>query len=219
MKAADLAKKAQLIHARLTKLHPDATCELNYSNPLELLIATILSAQCTDVRVNIVTKTLFAEFKKPEDYVKRPVTDLEEIIRSTGFYRQKAKSIRGAMEKIVKEHGGKVPKTMAELTKLPGVGRKTANVVLGNAFSLPGLPVDTHVIRLCNRLGLTKHTDAVKIEAELNALLPPKDWCLFSHNLIFHGRRICKARKPDCEKCPLTELCLYYKKLKQSKKQ
>ncbi|MFN8390042.1 MAG: endonuclease III [Bdellovibrionota bacterium] len=206
-----LAKKAGTIYKRLAKLHPDAACELNFKTPLQLLVATILSAQCTDVRVNEVTKTLFREFKRPEDYVRKPAEELEKIIQSTGFFRQKAKSIRGAMQKIISEHGGQVPSSMEELVKLPGVGRKTANVVLGNAFDLPGLPVDTHVTRLSNRLGLTKQLDPVKIEADLNKQLPPKQWCMFSHYLIIHGRRICKARKPLCPQCPLTDICLYFK--------
>ena len=214
MKDVLLAKKAQGIQRRLTKLYPDATCELNFRNPLELLVATILSAQCTDVRVNIVTKTLFQTFKQPHDYLKATPAKLEALIKTTGFFRQKAKSIRGAMQKIVSEFDGKVPRTMEQLTSLPGVGRKTANVVLGNAFDIPGLPVDTHVTRVSNRLGLTDQSDAVKIEHELCALLPPKEWCLFSHNLIFHGRRICKARKPLCEECPLTDVCNYYREHK-----
>lgn len=205
------AAKTALVHKRLTEKHPDAAIELNFSNALELMVATILSAQCTDVRVNEVTKTLFKRYKRPEDYLKGKPEELEEIIRSTGFFRQKAKSIRGAMEKLLAEHKGKVPKTMEELVKLPGVGRKTANVILGNAFDLPGLPVDTHVIRLTNRIGLTKEKDPVKIEADICAQLPPSEWCQFSHNLIIHGRRICKARKPECEQCPLTDVCLYYR--------
>jgi endonuclease-3 len=210
MKNDALRKKALTVQRRLNKFYPDATIELNFSNPVELLIATILSAQCTDVRVNEVTKTLFREFKRPQDYYTRPAADLEAIIRPTGFFRQKAKSIRGAMEKIIALHKGKVPNTMEELTALPGVGRKTANVVLGNAYDLPGLPVDTHVTRVSNRLGLTKNKDAVKIEADLHTLLPPGEWCQFSHNLIFHGRRTCKARSPLCEKCPLTDLCIFF---------
>ncbi|MBL7662631.1 endonuclease III [bacterium] len=204
-------KKINSIYRALKKLHPDAKCELNYKNSLELLVATILSAQCTDVRVNLVTADLFKKFKKPEDYLKATPATLEKLIRSTGFYKNKAKSIRGAMTAIIKEHGNKVPDTMEELVKLPGVGRKTANVILGNAFSKPGLPVDTHVTRLCNRFGICQTEDAVKIEAILNKLLAPKDWCKFSHVLIFHGRRVCKARNPLCESCPITKECDYFK--------
>lgn len=195
----------------LKRAYPDASCELNFSSPVELLVATILSAQCTDVRVNIVTKTLFKKFRRPEDYVSKKSSELENIIRSTGFFRQKAKSIRGAMERIVSVHKGKVPNRMEELVALPGVGRKTANVILGNAFDLPGLPVDTHVIRISNRLGLTKNSDPVKIERDLTALLAPKNWCHFSHVLIFHGRRTCKARNPACDKCVITAYCNYYR--------
>ena len=211
MSPEDLKKKAALVQRRLSKMYPDAHCELNFKNALELLVATILSAQCTDVRVNEVGKTLFKKYRKPEDYLRGPASELEDVIRSTGFFRQKAKSIRGAMEKIIAEHKGAVPKTMEELVKLPGVGRKTANVVLGNAYDLPGLPVDTHVTRVCNRIGLTKNADAVKIEMDLNKLLPPVEWCRFSHNIIFHGRRTCKARRPLCEQCPLTDVCNYFK--------
>lgn len=208
-----LQSKAQIVRRLLKKMHPDAHIELNFSSPLELLVATILSAQCTDIRVNEVTAKLFKVLKTPEDYLQTPISRLEELIRPTGFFRNKAKNIRGAMEKIVSEHGGRVPHTMEELNALPGVGRKTANVVLGNAFDVPGLPVDTHVTRVANRIGLTSQSDAVKIEYELNELVPRKEWTLFSHLLIFHGRRICKARKPSCEKCLLTEVCDYYQEL------
>ena len=172
--------------------------------------------RCTDVRVNIVTKELFKEFKKPKDYLDKPASKLEKMVQSTGFFRQKAKNIRAAMKLLVEEHGSKAPKTMEELVKLPGVGRKTANVVLGNGYNIPGLPVDTHVTRLCNRIGLSKNTDAVKIEHELNELLDKKHWTLFSLRLIFHGRRVCKARKPNCEECVLTDICNHY--LKENKK-
>src|SRR5690606_7743903 len=158
-----------------------------------------------DIRVNQVTAVLFKKFKKPEDYAKKSQAELEEIIRPTGFFRQKAKSIRGAVKIILEKHQGEVPQTMEELTKLPGVGRKTANVILGNAFGIPGMPVDTHVTRIANRLGLTKESDAVKIETDLTKLIAKKDWTQFSHTLIFHGRRICKARSPQCEKCNVKE--------------
>jgi len=207
----DLKKKASLVNRRLTKEHPDAHCELNFKNPEELLVATILSAQCTDVRVNIVTKELFKEFKNPEDYIKKSASKLEKMVQSTGFFRQKAKNIRLAMKTLVDQHDSKAPQTMEELVKLPGVGRKTANVVLGNGYNIPGLPVDTHVTRLSNRIGLSKNTDAVKLEYELNEMLDKKHWTLFSLRLIFHGRRVCKARKPNCQECILTDICNHYR--------
>ncbi len=206
---AERAKRARLIYRRLQKAHPDAHIELNFGSPLELLIATILSAQCTDIKVNQVTAVLFKRYRRAEDYLKHPLSELEAIIRPTGFFRQKAKSIRGAVSQIVEKHAGIVPQQMEELVKLPGVGRKTANVVLGNAFNIPGLPVDTHVTRISNLLGLTSHQDAVKIESDLNALIPKKDWTQFSHTLIFHGRRICKARNPLCDSCTVREFCSY----------
>jgi len=204
--------KALNIFQELEKLYPDAHCELNYSNPLELLIATILSAQCTDRRVNEVTKVLFSKCKKLEDYLKLSTEELEEIIRPTGFFRSKAKSIFGAVNAIHQQYQGVVPKTLEELITLPGVGRKTANVVLSNVFAVPGLAVDTHVIRLSNRIGLTTKQDPEKIESELCSFLPPKNWGMFSHLLIFHGRRVCFARKPNCEGCPISNLCNYFKK-------
>jgi endonuclease-3 len=209
-KSLSLKDKAISVYKPLKKLHRDAKIELNFSNPLELMIATILSAQCTDVRVNIVTKELFKSFKTANDYVTKPISELEKIIHSAGFYRQKAKSIRGAVKKIIEEHNGKVPKTMEELIKLPGVGRKTANVILGNGYGIPGMPVDTHVRRIANRIGLTSQQDPVRIEAELCELIPSKDWTQFSHTLIMHGRRICKARKPLCENCPIVNNCDFY---------
>ncbi len=203
--------KSQLVLKQLRILHPDARCELNYTTPLELLIATILSAQCTDVRVNIVTKELFKTCRKAEDFLKLSTAELEQIIKSTGFFRSKAKSIRGAVEQITAHHKGQVPSTMEELVELPGVGRKTANVVLGNAFGIPGLPVDTHVKRLANRLGLSNEEAPVKLELYLNSQLASKDWTIFSHTLIFHGRRVCKARNPACQVCPVASLCNYFK--------
>ena len=194
--------------AGLEKTYPNAHCELIHQNPLELLIATILSAQCTDKRVNIVTKDLFKKYRSAEDFARAKISELENDIRSTGFYKNKARNIKSACQSIVEKHGGKVPRTMAKLTQLDGVGRKTANVVLGNAFGINvGVVVDTHVTRLSNRLGLTKHTDAVKIEQELMQLVPPRQWTLFSHWLIWHGRRRCLARKPDCENCEIQKLC------------
>lgn len=202
-----LLEKAKAVYEALALAHPDAHCELNYSNPLELLIATILSAQCTDVRVNQVTAVLFKKCPTLKQYLALSQEELEEIIRSTGFYRNKAKNILEAVQAIQIKHGGEVPQSMEELSALAGVGRKTANVVLGNAFNLPGLPVDTHVKRLCQRLGLSKSEDPVKIEHELMKLLPPDKWCQFSHYLIFHGRRVCKARSPLCEQCSMRKLC------------
>jgi endonuclease-3 len=192
----------------LKKTYPDAKCSLDYKTPLQLIVATILSAQCTDDRVNIVTKDLFKKYRTAADYARVPQEELEKDIQSTGFYRNKAKSLRGMAKSIVDEHGGNVPDTMEQLTELPGVGRKTANVVLGNAFNKNvGIVVDTHVTRLSQRLGLTKHTDAVKIEQDLIPLVPQHDWTLWSHLLIHHGRRTCTARKPNCEQCPILKFC------------
>jgi len=194
--------------AALQRAHPTAHCELNHSNPLELLVATILSAQCTDKRVNMVTPALFARCRTASDYVRLPVGELERMIRSTGFYRNKAKAIRAACADIVAKHGGKVPDTMEALTALHGVGRKTANVILGNAFGRnEGIVVDTHVQRLARRLGLTKQKTPEKIEADLMKLVPRERWTLFSHWLIWHGRRRCFARGPECGQCELAALC------------
>jgi endonuclease III len=198
---------AQLVKA-WPKVYPGAHCELEFHNPLELLVATILSAQCTDKRVNMVTPDLFKKYRTAKDYADAPQAEFENAIRSTGFYRNKAKSIRAAMRAIADEHGGKVPSTMEELRKLPGVGRKTANVVLGNAFHKnEGIVVDTHVARLSQRLGLTKQKDAEKIERDLMKLLPREHWTDWSHWLIWHGRRRCYARKPDCGQCEVFRLC------------
>ena len=193
---------------RLPVIYPDAHCELVYSNPLELLVATILSAQCTDKRVNIVTSTLFARCRTASDYAGIPQEELEGIIRSTGFYRNKAKNLRAMGQALLDRHRGVVPATLDELAALPGVGRKTANVVLGNAFSLnEGVVVDTHVGRLARRLGLTSHTDPVRVEHDLASLFPRATWTDLSHWLIFHGRRRCSARKPDCAACELHDIC------------
>ena len=206
-KSQKKARTEQLIKL-LKRAHPDAHCALNHSNAFELLIATILSAQGTDERVNIVTADLFRKYRKPEDYLKVPETELQQDIRTTGFFRNKTRSIQGACKMLVEEFDGEVPKTMEELLQLPGVARKTANVVLGVAYEVAaGIVVDTHVTRVARRLGLTKQADAVKIENDLIALVPKKDWIIFSHLLIFHGRRICKARRPLCEECPLEKLC------------
>jgi endonuclease-3 len=200
--------RVQKIIAALQRAYPDAHCELNFTNPLELLIATILSAQCTDKRVNLVTAELFQKYRTAADYADAPLADLEQAIKTTGFFRNKAKNIQACCRALVEKHDGEVPRTMEELHALDGVGRKTANVVLGNAFGINvGVVVDTHVTRLANRLGLTKHTDAVKIEQDLMKLVPQKDWTLFSHWLIWHGRRRCAARKPDCAHCEIAALC------------
>jgi endonuclease-3 len=192
----------------LKAAYPDARTELDWSNPLELLVATILSAQTTDVQVNRVTESLFSKYRTAEDYADSTPDELEENIRPTGFYRNKARSLRGMASALVEEHGGEVPRTMSELVALPGVGRKTANVVLGNAFGTnEGIVVDTHVRRVSGRLGLTEGNDPVKIEQELMRLVPEEDWTIFSHLLILHGRRTCKARKPDCPNCILNDIC------------
>ena len=206
--AAILAARAQKILDALARAYPDAHCELDHSNPLELLIATILSAQCTDKRVNIVTKELFRICKTAADYDALPQEQLEEIIRTTGFFRAKARNIKACCASLVADHVGKVPRTMEELTALKGVGRKTANVVLGNAYGLnEGIVVDTHVQRLCGRLGLTRAKTPEKIETELTKLIPRGKWAQFSHWLIWHGRRRCTARKPDCAACEIAGLC------------
>lgn len=193
---------------RLKVQFPDATCALNFSNPFELLVATILSAQCTDRRVNMVTAELFQKYRTPEEYANADPEAFEQDIKSTGFYRNKTKSILGMAQAVVEKHGGRVPDTMEELVMLPGVGRKTANVVLGNAFGKNvGIVVDTHVNRIANRLALTTEHDPNKIERDLMRLVPREDWTLFAHLLIHHGREICIARKPRCEICPVNELC------------
>jgi len=202
------AKRATAICGILARTYPQAHCELDYTTPLELLVATILSAQCTDKRVNIVTKELFRVCRSASDYATLPQEQLEEIIKTAGFYRSKAKNIRACCAELVAKHGGEVPRTMETLTALAGVGRKTANVVLGNAFDINvGVVVDTHVQRLSARLGLTKNTDPVKIEQDLIKLVPRDKWTLFSHWLIWHGRRRCYARKPDCPGCELRAIC------------
>lgn len=193
----------------LKKTYPQAKCALEHTNPLELLIATILSAQCTDVRVNIVTKTLFKKYKTAEDWANAPLEQIEQDIKSTGFYRNKAFNIKSACDKIISDFNGNVPDNMEQLLELDGVGRKTANVVLGNAFGVPGIVCDTHVLRLSRRLALSANTnDAVKLEFDLMEIVPKKNWTLFSHLLVFHGRNICMARRPDCANCPIAEHCL-----------
>jgi endonuclease-3 len=206
-KAATSARVQRII-ADLRKAYPDAHCELDHTNPLELLVATILSAQCTDKRVNLVTADLFRKYRSAADYAQAPLAELEQAIKSTGFFRNKAKSLKSCCQAIVEKHDGKVPRTMEELTELGGVGRKTANVVLGNAFNINcGVVVDTHVARLSQRLGLMKETVPEKIEQELMKLVPQEQWTMFSHWLIWHGRRRCDARKPDCANCEIEALC------------
>jgi endonuclease-3 len=201
-------ERARKIIAALQKVYPNAHCELNFSNPLELLVATILSAQCTDKRVNIVTEELFKKYRTANDFAEAKLPELEQTIKTAGFYRNKAKSIQSAARSIVEKHGGKVPSTMEELVELGGVGRKTANVVLGNAFDIQlGIAVDTHVARLSYRFGFTSETDPVKIEEILMKIVPQKQWTLVSHVIIWHGRRRCFARNPDCKNCEILELC------------
>ena len=207
MKAEPLEKRARRLIRGLRSLYPDSDCALHHRSALELLVATILSAQCTDERVNRVTPELFLRYRTAADYAAADVSELEELIRSTGFFRNKAKSIIGLGQGLMARHEGQVPDRMEQLVELPGVGRKTANVVLGTWFSQPAIPVDTHVIRLSNRLGLTDQKDAVKIERALQKLFPRKDWTFSSHSLIWHGRRVCKARNPACEICGLAADC------------
>ncbi|MGD1928003.1 MAG: endonuclease III [Leptolyngbyaceae cyanobacterium] len=201
-------QRALEVLARLKRLYPDATCSLDYETPVQLLVATILSAQCTDERVNLVTPALFARFPDARAMAEADLSELETLVRSTGFYRNKAKNIQGACRKIVTDFGGEVPQTMAELTSLPGAARKTANVVLAHAFGInAGVTVDTHVKRLTNRLGFTKHSDPKKIEQDLMKLIPQPDWENWSIRLIYHGRAVCNARKPACDRCELADLC------------
>ncbi|MCA9260991.1 MAG: endonuclease III [Planctomycetales bacterium] len=205
---AERQRRAALVVERLAADHPDAHCALHHCGPLELLIATILSAQCTDERVNMVTPQLFQAYPTPADFAAAPLADLEKAVQSTGFYRNKAKNIQACCRQIVEEHGGETPADMDSLVALAGVGRKTANVVLGTGFGIAtGVVVDTHVGRISRRLGLTTATDAVKVEKELNELLPQSEWIDFSHRMIFHGRRVCMARKPNCSECSMAAFC------------
>lgn len=207
-RASNKKQRALEILVRLKRLYPDATCSLDYETPVQLLVATILSAQCTDERVNMVTPELFRRFPTAEAMASAPSEEIEELVRSTGFYRNKAKNIQGACRMIVSQFGGEVPKRMEELLTLPGVARKTANVVLAHAFGInAGVTVDTHVKRLTNRLGLTEHEDPVKIERDLMKLLPQPDWENWSIRLIYHGRQVCNARNPACDRCELADLC------------
>lgn len=205
-----LVRRARRINRELALTYPDAHCELDFTSPFELLIATVLSAQTTDVRVNMVTPTLFAKYPSPADLAAADRADVEAIIQSTGFFRAKTQSIIGLSQAIVERFGGEVPGRMKDLVTLPGVGRKTANVVLGNAFGVPGITVDTHFGRLARRFGWTTNTDADKVEADVAALIPRREWTILSHRLIWHGRRCCHARRPACGACPLARLCPSY---------
>ena len=201
-------ERAQKIISVLNRVYPDAHCELNFKTPLQLLVATILSAQCTDKRVNLVSAELFKKYRSAKDFAAAPLADIEEAVRSTGFFRNKARNIQSCCAALVEKFGGEVPRTMDELHALAGVGRKTANVVLETAFGISvGVIVDTHVTRLSNRLGLAKGTDAVRLEQDLMKLVRPADWGIFSHLLVWHGRRRCDARKPDCANCEIKKLC------------
>lgn len=203
----EAAQRVKKIWPILVKTYPEAKIALRFVNPLELLIATILSAQCTDVRVNMVTKDLFSKYKSVADWAGADLKQIEEDIRSTGFFRNKALNIKGACARIVEQYGGKVPGTLEELLTLPGVGRKTANCVLGDAFGVPGITCDTHVIRLSRRLGFSENSDPVKLEFDLAEIVPKKNWTAFSHLVITHGRNICTARKPNCPECPIAKYC------------
>lgn len=200
-------ERAPLVYDRLAELYPDIRCTLDYHSPFQLLIMTALAAQCTDARVNIVCKDLFPKYPTPQAFLEADVKDIEKMIHSCGFYRQKAKNIMATCESLVEEFDGEVPQTMEELVQLAGVGRKTANVVLGECFGHQGVIVDTHCTRLTNRLGFTKNQDAVKIEKDLMKVWPPEHWTLFSHFMVFHGRAVCTARAPKCSQCALRDLC------------
>jgi endonuclease-3 len=202
-----LKRRAGRILTRLAKMYPDVRCSLDFADSYQLLVATILSAQCTDARVNRVTPALFARYPDAAALAAADTTELEALIQSTGFFRNKAKNLLRCARQLVERHGGRVPATMEELVPLAGVGRKTANVLLGVAFGVPGLPVDTHVGRLSRRLGLSVHKDPVKVERDLAVLVPPSEWTMLGHRLITHGRRVCHARKPDCAGCGLRRLC------------
>jgi len=206
--SADAKRHAAKVVKTLAREYPDATCALDFQTPLELLIATILSAQCTDQRVNLVTKDLFRKYRTAADYARAPLAELERDIQSTGFFRNKAKSISGCCRAIEERFGGEVPKDLEVLVELPGIGRKTANVVLGTAYGIAsGIVVDTHVTRISRRLGLTAQKDPAKIEQDLMQLVPKTEWVAFSHRMIHHGRRLCTARKPQCDDCPLRPFC------------
>jgi endonuclease-3 len=206
------AEKIGPILKLLEEHYPDAHVTLDFTNPLELLVATVLSAQCTDVRVNQVTPAIFKKYRAAADYAKAPLEELSQAIYTTGFYQQKAKSLKAICEVLVAQFGGQVPASLDDLVNLPGIGRKTANVILGNAFGIPGITVDTHLGRVSQRLGLTKQKDPVKIEFDLMPLVPKERWVKFSHQMIWHGRQVCTAKKPDCPRCPLLPHCDYGQK-------
>lgn len=205
----DAAAKVGPILKLLEQHYPEAHVTLDFANPLELLVATVLSAQCTDVRVNQITPALFKKYPSAAHYAQAPLEELEQAIYATGFYHQKAKSLKAICQALVEREGGRVPQSMEELVKLPGIGRKTANVILGNAFGIPGIVVDTHLGRVAQRLGLTKEKDPVKIEFDLMPLVPKERWVKFSHQMIWHGRQICTAQKPKCPLCPILPYCDY----------
>ena len=213
MNIQDVKKKARKVLRFLKKTYPDAKCHLVFNNASELLIGSILSAQCTDKRVNMVTPGLFEKYPDLGAFSRASEEELQDDVRSTGFYRNKAKAIINCSREIIQKHGGKVPCEMEELVKLPGIGRKTANVVIGNYFRKPGIIVDTHIMRLSRRIGLTSNSDPVKIEFDLRGRIPEKDWTFFSNSLGDHGRNVCKARKPMCSKCGISHVCLYFKEL------
>jgi endonuclease-3 len=204
---SETRKNARAIYRILSKTYPEVRCELDFKNPLQLLVAVVLSAQCTDKRVNAITPALFKKYKSAKDYAKAPLAELEQFIYSAGFYHAKARHLQGLGRKIVEEYGGQVPATIEELTTLPGVGRKTANVVLGHAFGIPGITVDTHFGRLSRRFGWTTSLDPVKVELEVGLLIPEKEWTNLSQRMIWHGRRICHSRKPACGACPVAKIC------------
>ena len=204
---SETRREARAIYRILTKTYPDIRCELDFKNPLELLVAVVLSAQCTDKRVNAITPALFKKYKKPKDYAKAPLAEIEEFIFSAGFHHVKARHLKGIGIKLVEEFDGQVPATLQELITLPGVGRKTANVVLGHAFDIPGITVDTHFGRLSRRFEWSKSMDPVKVEHEVGELIPQKEWTNLSQRMIWHGRRICHSRKPACGACPLAKIC------------
>jgi endonuclease-3 len=205
-------KAIQIIEV-FDKLYPDAQCSLEYNSPLQILVSTQLSAQCTDARVNMVAKNLYAKYKTAEDFANADIKELEEDIKSTGFYRNKAKNIMACCKILVQKYNGRIPDTMEELLELPGVGRKTANLVLYEIYGVQGIVVDTHAKRLSNRIGFTKNDDPEKIEYDLQKIIPKLRWADFCHLLVFHGREVCKARKPECESCGISQLCTYYSKL------
>jgi len=207
---AEKRKQAGAIYRALTKHYPDVKCELNFTTPFQLLVATVLSAQCTDKRVNKVTPALFKKYPTPQKMSQAPILDLEDLVRTTGFFRAKARNLKALSNQLVEQYGGKVPPIQDELVTLPGVGRKTANVVLGHAFDIPGITVDTHFGRLSRRFGWSTHQDPVKVEMDVAQLIPEKEWTNLSQRLIWHGRRICFARKPSCGACPISKLCPSY---------